>query len=85
MSPRAAGNGCPIGKANNWRRPEKGTWKPVKNVELWQRLDELLSGHEVKFKLVKGHAGHPENERCDELAVAAATQFRQGKTQPAEE
>ncbi len=59
-------------KKNGWRRREKGAWKPVKNVELWQRLDELLAKHRVTFTHVRGHAGHPENERCDELAVAAA-------------
>lgn len=59
-------------KRNQWQRKEKGRLKPVKNVELWQQLDELLQKHSVKFELVKGHAGHPENERCDELAVAAA-------------
>lgn len=58
-------------KKNGWRRREGGKWKPVKNLELWQRLDELLSQHEVRFTIVKGHSGHPENERCDELAVAA--------------
>jgi ribonuclease HI len=64
-------------KANGWRRRDGKQWKPVKNVELWKELDELLSGHMVKFTLVKGHAGHPENERCDQLAVEAATQFRE--------
>ena len=63
-------------KKNNWRRRERGSWKPVKNVEFWQRLDELLSRHKVRFTLVKGHSGHPENERCDELAVAAIAELR---------
>lgn len=62
-------------KRNGWRRREGNQWKPVKNVELWQRLDELLSKHKVTFTHVLGHTGHPENERCDELAVAAAMQF----------
>jgi ribonuclease HI len=66
-------------KRNDWRRREKGSWKPVKNVELWQQLDELLTRHRVRFKLVKGHSGHPENERCDELAVAAIAQLRQSR------
>jgi ribonuclease HI len=48
----------------------------LKNAELWQRLDELLAQHDVRFTVVKGHSGHPENERCDELAVAAIEQFR---------
>ena len=71
----------PNWKANGWRRRENKSWKPVKNVELWKQLDELLSAHEVKFTLVKGHAGHPENERCDELAVAAATKFREAEVE----
>ena len=57
----------------NWKR--RG-WKtaakqPVKNVELWQRLDELMGEHEIHFHWVKGHNDHPENERCDRLAVEA--------------
>lgn len=46
--------------------------KPVKNVDLWQRLLAAMEPHEVRFQWVKGHAGHPENERCDELATTAA-------------
>lgn len=56
-------------KARGWRTAAK---KPVKNVELWRRLDELVREHEVSFHWVKGHSDHPENERCDALAVAAA-------------
>jgi ribonuclease HI len=63
-------------KRNGWRRREGQSWKPLKNVDLWQRLDELLARHEVRFTVVKGHSGHPENERCDELAVAATEQFK---------
>ncbi len=59
-------------KRNGWRRREGKAWKPVKNVELWQRLDSLLAAHQVRFTWIRGHAGHVENERCDELAVAAA-------------
>ncbi len=59
-------------KKNGWRRREGKAWKPVKNVELWQALDQLLALHRVRFTWIKGHAGHAENERCDELAVAAA-------------
>ena len=62
-------------KANNWRRREGKKWKPVKNEEQWRRLDELLSQHQIRFTVVRGHSGHPENERCDELAVAAAAEF----------
>lgn len=65
-------------KRNGWKRKEGTSWKPVKNVELWRQLDALLAQHQVRFQLVKGHAGHPENERCDELAVAAAMQFSGG-------
>lgn len=63
-------------KANGWRRREGKSWKPVKNVEHWQRLDELLAQHRVRFTIVRGHAGHPENERCDELAVQAALKYQ---------
>jgi ribonuclease HI len=59
-------------KANGWRRREKNRWVPVKNVELWQALDALMSRHDVRFTTIAGHSGHAENERCDELAVAAA-------------
>jgi ribonuclease HI len=59
-------------KKNGWRRREGKAFKPVKNQELWQRLDELLAAHQVRFTWIRGHAGHAENERCDELAVAAA-------------
>jgi len=65
----------PNWKANNWRRREGKSWKPVKNEEAWRKLDELLSKHDVYFTTIKGHAGHAENERCDELAVAAALQL----------
>lgn len=63
-------------KKNGWRRKEGKQFKPVKNVELWQLMDELLQKHEVRFTVVKGHSGHPENERCDELAVAESQKFR---------
>jgi len=62
-------------KKNGWRRRDGGRWVPIKNPELWQRLDALLAQHRVRFTIVKGHSGHPENERCDELAVAAAREF----------
>lgn len=52
----------------NWER--KG-WKKVKNVDLWQRFLLVYRRHKVSFHWLKGHAGHPENERCDALAVAA--------------
>jgi len=61
----------PSWKARNWKRKTSGGLKPVKNVELWQELDALIQEHEATFEQVRGHAGHPENERCDELAVQA--------------
>ncbi|REJ72746.1 MAG: ribonuclease HI [Planctomycetota bacterium] len=63
-------------KRNGWRRKEGRRFKPLKNSELWQAIDELLARHEVRFSIVKGHSGHPENERCDELAVAEAEKFK---------
>jgi len=58
-------------KRNNWRTSQK---EPVKNKDLWQRLDAASSRHQIDWQWVKGHAGHPENERCDELARIAATE-----------
>lgn len=55
---------------NDWKRGKSG---PVKNIDLWQRLLSAMQPHKVQFIWVKGHAGHPENERCDKLAVKAAT------------
>ncbi len=52
---------------NGWKKADK---KPALNSDLWQRLLELLDVHTVNIEWVKGHAGHPENERCDKLAVA---------------
>lgn len=52
-----------------WKK--KGWPKKIKNQDLWLRLDELISRHDVTFHWVRGHAGHPENERADQLAVAA--------------
>ncbi len=63
-------------KKRGWKRKEGNQLKPVKNVELWQELDRLIGKHQITFTHVKGHAGHPENERCDELAVEAARRFR---------
>ena len=62
----------PKWKANGWRRREGSQWKPVKHEELWRRLDELIAKHRVRYKHVAGHSGHPENERCDQMAVEAA-------------
>jgi ribonuclease HI len=63
-------------KRNGWKKREKGSLKPIKNVELWQQLDKLIASHRITFTRVAGHSGHPENDRCDELAVAAYQQFR---------
>lgn len=65
----------PNWKKNGWRRRDGGRLVPIKNPDLWQRLDALLSQHKIRFTIVKGHSGHPENERCDELAVAACREF----------
>ena len=65
----------PKWKANGWRRKEKGRWAEVKNVDLWQRLDALLAEHTVKYTRVAGHSGHKENDRVDELAVAAYQKY----------
>lgn len=62
-------------KRNGWRRKENGSFKEVKNVDLWKQLDELVANHRLKFTRVAGHSGHPENDRCDVLAVAAYQQF----------
>lgn len=59
-------------KARGWRTAAK---EPVKNIDLWQALDLEASRHAVTFHWVAGHSGHPENERCDQLAVAAARRF----------
>jgi ribonuclease HI len=56
----------------SWQKKgwKKSDGKPALNVDLWEQLLPLLARHNVTFKWVKGHAGHPENERCDRLAVA---------------
>ena len=62
-------------KARGWKTADK---KPVKNRDLWERLDAATQRHDVDWHWVKGHAGHPENERCDELAREAIKAIRQG-------
>lgn len=59
-------------RANNWIKSDK---KPALNSDLWEKLLDLLEIHNVKFVWVKGHAGHPENERCDRLAVMERDKF----------
>lgn len=66
------------GWIRNW---QKNGWKtaskePVKNKELWERMLKAASGHDLTFHWVKGHAGHPENERCDKLATEAADRMK---------
>lgn len=60
-------------KKNGWKTASK---KPVKNAELWKQLDEARRRHDVTWHWVKGHAGHPENERADELARAGMEPFK---------
>lgn len=63
-------------KRNGWQRKEKNKLVAIKNSELWQELDRLIQLHSMSYHHVKGHSGHPENERCDQLAVAASEKFR---------
>ncbi|MFV2066577.1 MAG: ribonuclease HI [Pirellulales bacterium] len=65
----------PKWKANGWQRREKGRWVPIKNEDLWRQLDALAGQHQVEYIRVAGHSGHPENDRCDELAVAAYQKY----------
>jgi len=60
-------------KRNGWKTADR---KPVKNADLWQRLDEAARRHRVTWAWIKGHAGHPENERADELARAGMAPFK---------
>ena len=55
-------------KTEDWRRADR---KPVKNVDLWRRLDDAARRHEIRWEWVKGHSGHPDNERADRLAREA--------------
>jgi ribonuclease HI len=61
----------PKWKAQGWKRREGKQLKPLINEDLWRRLDELLARHQVRVTHVLGHRGHPENEACDRMAVAA--------------
>jgi ribonuclease HI len=62
-------------KRRGWQTADK---KPVKNADLWRRLDSLAAGHKIEWCWVKGHAGHPENERADALARQGIEQLRRG-------
>ena len=64
-------------KRNGWKTSAK---KPVKNEDLWKRLDAALADHQVSWHWVKGHSGHPENDRADELATAAAQAIKAAQT-----
>ena len=64
-------------KRNGWKTADR---KPVKNAELWQRLEAALGLHEVTWKWVKGHAGHDDNERADELARDGMAPFKSGRS-----
>ena len=66
----------PKWKSNGWKRREGKSLKPVKNEELWRKLDALMAKHRIKYTRVAGHSGHPENDRCDQMAVEAAAKFR---------
>ena len=63
-------------KANGWKTAAK---KPVKNVDLWQRLDGAAAPHDIEWRWVKGHAGHPDNERADALARKGLAQAREAR------
>ncbi|RVC56970.1 ribonuclease HI, partial [Mesorhizobium sp. M4B.F.Ca.ET.088.02.2.1] len=67
-------------KKNGWKTADK---KPVKNCELWQALDAANRRHQVTWNWVKGHAGHVENERADELAREGMAPFKKGPIRPA--
>ena len=75
---RYVADGIVNGWAKSWRAKGwvKGDKKPALNPDLWGRLLDLLDEHEVEIKWIKGHAGHPENERCDRLAVAATEEAK---------
>jgi len=64
----------PRWKSNGWQTSARA---PGKNADLWQRLDAAIGGHTVEWLWVKGHAGHPENERADRLAVRGAQEARE--------
>ena len=65
-------------KRNGWKTADK---KPVKNADLWQRLDDVVKRHTVEFHWVKGHAGHPENEEVDQLARDGMTPFKNSSSE----
>ena len=70
-------DGLAKGWAQSWRKKgwKKSDGKPALNPDLWEQLLALTAQHQMEYCWIKGHAGHPENERCDSLAVAAAAQY----------
>ncbi len=68
----------PKWKANGWRRKPSAFSKgaEIKNLDLWKELDQLIAKHQIKYTRVAGPSGHPENDRCDQLAVAAYQRFK---------
>jgi len=76
---KAISDWLPNWKRCGWKKSAKAKLQ-IKNADLWQRLDELLQSHEVRAQWVKGHNGHAENERCDELADAAAARISRTPT-----
>jgi ribonuclease HI len=67
----------PLWKARGWRTVSR---QPVKNDDLWRQLDQLAAPHRITWKWLKGHAGHPDNERCDHLAGLEIAKLRQRHT-----
>lgn len=65
----------PKWKANGWRRRAGKQQPDIKNEDLWRQLDQLAGSHQIQFTHVRGHSGHPENERCDAMAVAAYQKY----------
>lgn len=70
-------DGIEKGWAQGWKKRgwKKSDGKPALNPDLWEKLLELLAVHDVEFCWIKGHAGHPENERCDRLAVEQSKKY----------
>ncbi|MEE2844662.1 MAG: ribonuclease HI [Planctomycetota bacterium] len=63
-------------KSRGWKRKDKNRLVPIKNQEFWMELDSLLAQHTLTYSRVAGHSGHEENERCDQLAVAAYQKYQ---------
>ena len=76
MSATASPTGSTAGSSNGWQTADR---KPVKNAELWQELLDAAAPHRIEWHWVKGHSGHPENERADALACAAAASVREAR------